>query len=89
MSDISNDLILVMPSEKLIAKMAQDMYLGNGKPALTVRMALQEENMGQVQTDIGYIKAGQEKFNRLIIATMLSSIGGLIAIVVELVRSSK
>jgi hypothetical protein len=86
MSAESNDAIELLPHNELVKKMAKDLYLGNGKPALTVRMALQEENMEQVQSDISDIKTGLQKFNILVFATMLSSIGGLIAIVVELVK---
>jgi hypothetical protein len=85
-SEASNDAISLMPHNELVQKMARDLYFGNGKPALTVRMALQEENMEQVQTDIREIKDVHKANQKLIIGTLVSSLGGLFLIVVELLK---
>lgn len=76
--------IFLLPHDKLVQKMAVDMYLGEGRdnPALTVRVALLEDSMETIR-DVH--KANQ----KLIIGTLLSSLGGLVLIVIELLKSSK
>jgi len=88
-SESNNEEISFLPHEQLVQKMAKDLYFGNGKPALTVRIALQEEQMDTVHKNITEIKKGQERFTIMIIGTLLSSIGGLIMIGVELYKNSK
>lgn len=88
MSDV-NESILLLPHDKLVAKMAQDMYFGNGKPALTVRIALQEEAMETVQTHIAEIKDNQKNSNRLLVGTLISSLGGAILMVFELIKHAR
>jgi len=88
-SESNNEEISFLPHEQLVQKMAKDLYFGNGKPALTVRIALQEEQMDTVHKNITEIKKGQERFTVMIIGTLLSSIGGLIMIGVELYKNSK
>lgn len=83
-----NEAILLMPHDKLVAKMAQDMYFGNGKPALTVRIALQEEAMETVQANIQEIKDNHKLAIRLVFGTLISSLGGLVLIGVELYKTS-
>lgn len=85
MSADSNDAIILLPHDQLVSKIAKDLYFGNGKPALTVRIALQEENMEQVQSDIGEIKDNQKSFNRLLLGTLISSIGGVLLVGVEVI----
>lgn len=80
----TNDEILLLPHGSLVQKMAKDLYFGNGKPALTVRLALQEEQMLTVHSDITEIKKGQQRSTNLLIGTLLSSIGGLFLMGLEL-----
>jgi hypothetical protein len=82
----NNEAISLLPHEELVRKMARDLYFGNGKPALTVRMALQEEAMQTVQSDITEIKDVHKANQKLIIGTLISSLGGLLLIVVELLK---
>lgn len=89
MSETSSDALSLMPHSELVQKMARDLYFGNGKPALTVRMALQEENMEQVQTHIADIKDNQRRFGFLVVGTLISSIGGLIGIIVVILTVHK
>lgn len=57
-----------------VEKLYQDMYLGNGKPAMTVRMALAE---GDIKT----VNESVEKINRNLRASMIM-LGTLIATVI-------
>jgi hypothetical protein len=83
-----NDALSILPHEELVRKMAKDLYFGNGKPALTVRIALQEESMLTVEKNIKEIKENQSRSNTLLITTLISSIGGLIMMGLELYKSS-
>lgn len=89
MTETSSDALSLMPHGELVQKMARDLYFGNGKPALTVRMALQEENMEQVQMHIADIKDNQRRFGFLVMGTLISSIGGLIGIIVVILTVHK
>lgn len=84
MNTESNDELLGLSDGQLLRKLVKDVYFGNGKPALTVRMALQEGEMATVHSNIADIKKGMEKSNTLVIGTLLSSVGGLIMIGVEI-----
>jgi len=78
-----------MSRDELFGKVIKDLYFGNGKPALTVRIALQEDAMDRVEKNIVEIKENHKQAIRLVIATLISSIGGLIMIGVELYKNSK
>lgn len=76
----------LLPQSELVKKMAKDLYFGNGQPALFTKVALQEEATETIKTDISDIKRSQQKFTFLLLGTLLTSSGALIAIVIELLR---
>lgn len=84
MSD-RNDIALLKP-DQMLAKVVQDLYFGNSKPALTLRVAENESNIVTLRDAINENKDWQKSMNKLVIGTLISSVGGLIAIIVELIR---
>lgn len=88
MSDSGNEAIILLPHEKLVQKLAVDVYLGDGKdnPPLVTRVALLEDGMETVKNDITEIKDTHKQNQKLIIGTLVSSLGGLFLIVIELLK---
>lgn len=67
------------PHEKIIAKVEQDMYYGNGKPALTARMSESEGRMDRIESkQLSY----DRKFNWALALLIVN----LVAVIVNLVK---
>lgn len=89
MSAEGNDDLYGLSDSQMTRKLARDVYFGNGKPALTVRMALLEGEMTTVHSNIDEIKSGQRAATKMMISTLISSIMALIGICVEIALHSK
>jgi hypothetical protein len=85
-SDQPVEELLIMKPGDLLAKLVRDVYFGNGKPALTLRIASVEDQQDMFQNALDESKKWQSSATKLLIASLISSIGGLIAIIVELIR---
>jgi hypothetical protein len=66
------------PHEKIIAKLEQDMYYGNGKPALTARVGTVEARMDRMDLKMD---SYDKKFNwalALLIVNLVAMIANLV-----------
>lgn len=90
MSDGTEAAIILLPHEKLVQKMAVDMYIGEGKdnPPIVTRVALLEDGMETVKDSITEIKDTHKANQKLIIGTLISSVGGLLVMLFELLKAT-
>lgn len=73
--------------EQLIDKAIQDLFFGNGKMALVFRVALVEERSKVISSTVKEIKDGQARTQRLLVGTLISSLGGAILMIFELIKT--
>jgi hypothetical protein len=66
--------------EGRLKRIEKDLYFGNGKPALTIRMEVMEEKVDSISSNLS-------KLVWLMVGTLVSSVGGLIiALVTHFLR---
>ena len=83
MSDVENELSILTPNE-MLRKIFKDLYFGNGKPALTLRVSSLEEQGEMIKEVLEKQEEWQSRMTTFMIGTLVSSVGGLILICVEL-----
>ena len=79
------DVSILSPSE-LLKKIMVDLYFGNGKPALTLRVAGIEDQQEMFKEALEAQTKWQSRMTTLLIGTLVSSVGGLFVIVIELLK---
>lgn len=67
----------------LVQKHDNDLYRGNGKPGLTVRMAIAEERIETVKETVDEIRKDSKAIKMMVIGVILTVLG---EIVVRLVK---
>lgn len=83
-ANVEHELSVMTPSE-LLKKLVTDVYFGNGKPALTVRVAGIEDQQTVFEKALEKQEQWQKSMNKLVIGTLISSVGGLMLIIVEMI----
>lgn len=63
---------------KRVAKHDRDLYEGNGKPALTVRMALAEERIDAVNRTVEEIRKDSKAIKMMVLSVILAIAGDII-----------
>lgn len=81
----AESLTALSPGE-MLKKVFTDMYFGNGKPALTLRVAAVEDEQSVLKDTLEEMKKWQERMTAVLIGTLLTSVGGLLVIVVDMLR---
>lgn len=81
----AHELSILSPNE-LLKKVVTDLYFGNGKPALTLRVAGIEDELTVLKQALDKQEKWQQKMNNLLIGTLISSVGGLLLVVIEMLR---
>ena len=85
MSDeFKNVELLGLTPNELFSKIVKDLYFGNGKPALTERMKTVEDQQNMFRDSLEKAEKWQAGMNKLVIGTLISSVGGLILIIIDL-----
>jgi cob(I)alamin adenosyltransferase len=71
---------------RMLRKHDQDLYQGNGKPALTVRMALAEKEIETVNKTVCEIREDSKAIKRMVLGAGLTTVAAVAAdIIVRLV----
>lgn len=78
-----HDISVLSPAE-MLKKLVTDVYFGNGKPALTIRVAGIEDEQEVIKLALQEQKDWQKNITKVLIGTLLSSIGGLILVCIQL-----
>lgn len=85
MSEESGNLELVgLSPNELFVKIVKDIYFGNSKPSLTERMKTVEDQQTMFKDSLDKAEKWQAGMNKLVIVTLISSIGGLVLIIIDL-----
>lgn len=85
MSEESGNLELVgLSPNELFVKIVKDIYFGNSKPSLTERMKTVEAQQTMFKDSLDKAEKWQAGMNKLVIVTLISSIGGLVLIIIDL-----
>lgn len=85
MSEESGNLELVgLSPNELFVKIVKDIYFGNSKPSLTERMKTVEAQQTMFKDSLDKAEKWQAGMNKLVIGTLISSIGGLVLIIIDL-----
>lgn len=85
MSEESGNLELVgLSPNELFVKIVKDIYFGNSKPSLTERMKTVEDQQTMFKDSLDKAEKWQAGMNKLVIVTLISSIGGLVLIIINL-----
>ena len=85
MSEESGNLELVgLSPNELFVKIVKDIYFGNSKPSLTERMKTVEAQQTMFKDSLDKAEKWQAGMNKLVIGTLISSIGGLVLIIINL-----
>ena len=77
------ELVGLSPNE-LFVKIVKDIYFGNSKPSLTERMKTVEAQQTMFKDSLDKAEKWQAGMNKLVIGTLISSIGGLVLIIIDL-----
>jgi hypothetical protein len=77
------ELVGLSPNE-LFVKIVKDIYFGNSKPSLTERMKTVEDQQTMFKDSLDKAEKWQAGMNKLVIVTLISSIGGLVLIIINL-----
>jgi len=77
------ELVGLSPNE-LFVKIVKDIYFGNSKPSLTERMKTVEDQQTMFKDSLDKAEKWQAGMNKLVIGTLISSIGGLVLIIIDL-----
>ena len=77
------ELVGLSPNE-LFVKIVKDIYFGNSKPSLTERMKTVEAQQTMFKDSLDKAEKWQAGMNKLVIGTLISSIGGLVLIIINL-----
>jgi hypothetical protein len=82
--EFKNVELLGLTPNELFSKIVKDLYFGNGKPALTERMKTVEDQQNMFRDSLEKAEKWQAGMNKLVIGTLISSVGGLILIIIDL-----
>lgn len=63
---------------RMLQKHDQDLYRGNGKPALTVRMAIAEKDIENMQKAADEIRGDSKAIKLMVLTTLLAIAGDII-----------
>lgn len=75
------------PRKEDFDRVYRDMYLGNGKPALTQRMQIVENRVDDLENWQKEHLADMKWFKRLMVGTILTAIvSGLATVIITLIR---
>lgn len=82
----SNEELSILNQEQMLSKIIKDLYFGNGKPALILRVAGIEEQLAVLKETLDKQEKWQSNVNRLMVGTLLSSLGGAILVIIEMIK---
>ncbi len=82
----SNEELSILNQEQMLSKIIKDLYFGIGKPALILRVAGIEEQLAVLKETLDKQEKWQSNVNRLMVGTLLSSLGGAILVIIEMIK---
>ncbi len=82
----SNEELSILSQEQMLSKIIKDLYFGNGKPALILRVAGIEEQLAVLKETLDKQEKWQSNVNRLMVGTLLSTLGGAILVIIEMIK---
>lgn len=82
---ITKEELSVLSPGEMLRKIFTDLYFGNGKPALLLRVQANEDELTVIQKTLEDHNQWQRKMTTLLIGTLISSVGGLIGVIVAIV----